>query len=63
VGLYLPHDLATAYQTSRNIVMLYRGSVVEAGDVALVVKHPYYPYTQFFTSSIPLASTERTWTT
>ena len=43
--------------------MLYRGSVVEAGDVALVVKHPYYPYTQFFTSSIPLASTERTWTT
>jgi peptide/nickel transport system ATP-binding protein len=61
--LYITHDLATAYQISDNIVVLYRGVVVEAGDVELVVKQPRHPYTQLLMSSIPLASAERTWTT
>jgi peptide/nickel transport system ATP-binding protein len=61
--VYITHDLATAYQISDNIVVLYRGSVVEAGDVELVVKKPSHPYTQLLMSSIPLASAERTWTT
>jgi len=61
--VYITHDLATAYQISDNIVVLYRGSVVEAGDVELVVKQPSHPYTQLLMSSIPLASAERTWTT
>jgi peptide/nickel transport system ATP-binding protein len=43
--------------------VLYRGAVVEAGDVELVVKQPHHPYTQLLMSSIPLASAERTWTT
>jgi peptide/nickel transport system ATP-binding protein len=61
--IYITHDLATAYQSSDNIVVLYRGSVVEAGDVELVVKQPQHPYTQLLIASIPLASAERTWTT
>jgi peptide/nickel transport system ATP-binding protein len=61
--IYITHDLATAYQISENIVVLYRGSVAEAGDVELVVKHPQHPYTQLLISSIPVASAERTWTT
>jgi len=61
--IYITHDLATAYQISDNIVVLYRGAVVEAGDVELVVKQPHHPYTQLLMSSIPLASAERTWTT
>jgi oligopeptide/dipeptide ABC transporter ATP-binding protein len=61
--LYITHDLATAYQISDNIVVLYRGSVVEAGAVDLVVKQPQHPYTQLLISSIPMASPERTWTT
>ena len=61
--IYITHDLATAYQISENIVVLYRGSVAEAGDVELVVKRPSHPYTQLLISSIPLASAERTWTT
>jgi peptide/nickel transport system ATP-binding protein len=59
--VYITHDLATAYQISDNIVVLYRGSVVEAGDVELVVKQPQHPYTQLLIASIPLASSERTW--
>jgi len=61
--LYITHDLATAYQISENIVVLYRGSVAEAGDVELVVKNPQHPYTRLLVSSIPVASAERTWTT
>ncbi|HSB69675.1 MAG TPA: ABC transporter ATP-binding protein [Candidatus Methylomirabilis sp.] len=61
--IYITHDLATAYQIGENIVVLYRGSVAEAGDVELVVKRPKHPYTQLLISSIPLASAERTWTT
>ncbi len=61
--VYITHDLATAYQISENIVVLYRGAVAEAGDVELVVKQPRHPYTQLLIASIPLASPERTWTT
>jgi len=43
--------------------VLYRGSVAEAGDVALVVKQPRHPYTQLLLSSIPQASAARTWMT
>jgi peptide/nickel transport system ATP-binding protein len=59
--VYITHDLATAYQISGNIVVLYRGAVVEAGDVELVVKRPQHPYTQLLIASVPLPSTERTW--
>jgi len=61
--VYITHDLATAYQISDTIVVLYRGSVVEIGDVELVVKRPQHPYTQLLLSSIPMASPERTWMT
>src|SRR5919199_3725376 len=44
--VYITHDLTTAYQISDNIIVLYRGSVAEAGDVEQVVKQPKHPYTQ-----------------
>jgi peptide/nickel transport system ATP-binding protein len=61
--IYITHDLATAYQISDNIIVLYRGTVVEAGAVDLVVKQPQHPYTQLLVSSVPMASPERTWST
>jgi peptide/nickel transport system ATP-binding protein len=60
--IYITHDLATAYQIAENIIVLYRGAVVEAGDVELVVKDPRHPYTRLLVGSIPLPGTERTWT-
>jgi peptide/nickel transport system ATP-binding protein len=59
--IYITHDLTTAYQVSDNIIVLYRGSVVEAGDVELVVKQPQHPYTQLLISSIPLPDPDRRW--
>ena len=59
--IYITHDLATAYQVADSIIVLYRASVVEAGDVELVVKSPKHPYTQLLIASIPRVSTERRW--
>ncbi len=59
--VYITHDLATAYQVSDNILVMYRACVAEAGDVERVVKHPQHPYTQLLISSIPKVSTTRDW--
>ena len=59
--VYITHDLATAYQISENIIVLYRGSVAEAGDVELVVRQPQHPYTRLLIGSMPLPSPERRW--
>ena len=61
--LYITHDLATAYQVADTILVLYRASVAEAGDVELVVKSPQHPYTQLLIGSIPRVSTVRDWAT
>ncbi len=59
--IYITHDLATAYQVADNIIVMYRASVAEAGDVELVVKAPEHPYTQLLIASVPQVSTERSW--
>ena len=59
--IYITHDLATAYQVSDNILVMYRACVAEAGAVERVVKHPQHPYTQLLISSIPKVSTTRDW--
>jgi oligopeptide/dipeptide ABC transporter ATP-binding protein len=59
--LYITHDLTTAYQLSQNVIVLYRGSVAEAGDVEKVVKQPAHPYTQMLIDSIPLPDPSHPW--
>ena len=59
--IYITHDLATAYQISDSIVVMYRAAVAEAGDVERVVKHPLHPYTRLLIGSIPQVSVTRDW--
>jgi peptide/nickel transport system ATP-binding protein len=59
--IYITHDLTTAYQLSETILMMYQGSVVEAGDVDLVIKEPQHPYTQLLIDSIPLPNPKLHW--
>jgi len=59
--IYITHDITTAYQISKNIIVMYAGSVAEAGDVEAVVRQPKHPYTQLLISSIPLPNPKRTW--
>jgi oligopeptide/dipeptide ABC transporter ATP-binding protein len=59
--VYITHDLTTAYQISENIVVLYRGSITEAGDVQRVVREPEHPYTRLLVGSIPLPDPDKPW--
>jgi oligopeptide/dipeptide ABC transporter ATP-binding protein len=59
--VYITHDLTTAYQVSDNVIVLYRGSVAEAGAVEEVIKRPLHPYTQLLVRSIPQPDPDRSW--
>ncbi|MBM3133962.1 MAG: ABC transporter ATP-binding protein [Chloroflexi bacterium] len=59
--IYITHDVTTAYQISSNVIVLYSGSIMEAGDVELVIKQPQHPYTKLLVSSIPLPDPHHRW--
>jgi len=59
--IYITHDLTTAYQLSENILMMYRGAVVELGAVDLWINDPQHPYTQLLVDSIPLPNPKLHW--
>ena len=59
--LYITHDLTTAYHVSDYIIILYRGSVMEAGDVETIIREPQHPYTQLLIDSIPWPDLKRPW--
>jgi peptide/nickel transport system ATP-binding protein len=59
--LYVTHDLTTAYQICENIIVMYRGAVVEAGAVDHVIRNPQHPYTQLLIDSIPKMHAVRDW--
>ena len=41
--IYITHDLTTAYHISKSIIVLYRGAVMEAGDVDSGDQEPAAP--------------------
>ncbi len=59
--IYITHDLITAYQISDNIIVLYRGSVAEAGEAEPIVQQPEHPYTRLLIGSIPQPDPDRSW--
>ena len=59
--IYITHDLTTAYHVAKSIVVLYRGAVMEAGDVDTVIKSPQHPYTRLLMDSIPWPDINRRW--
>ncbi len=59
--IYITHDLTTAYHIANSIVVLYRGAVMEAGDVEKVIKTPQHPYTRLLIDSIPWPNLDQRW--
>ena len=59
--IYITHDLTTAFHIANSIVVLYRGTVMEAGDVDKVIKTPQHPYTRLLVDSIPWPDLNRRW--
>lgn len=59
--VYITHDLTTAYQVCDHIIVMYSGSIVEAGSAEKVIRDPQHPYTQLLITSIPLVDQTRRW--
>ena len=59
--LYITHDLSTAYQIGDEIIVLYRGRVVERGNAQQVIDHPRHSYTQLLVNSIPIPDPDIRW--
>jgi peptide/nickel transport system ATP-binding protein len=59
--LYITHDLTTAYHIGAQIVVLYRGAVMEAGEVESLVQNPQHPYTRLLIDSVPWPDPARRW--
>ena len=59
--IYITHDLTTAYHVANAIVVLYRGTIVEAGDAESVIQNPQHPYTRLLVDSIPSPDLDTPW--
>ncbi|GAA3604800.1 ATP-binding cassette domain-containing protein [Nonomuraea rosea] len=51
--LYVTHDLATARHFARDIMVMYRGQIVERGPADDVILAPGHPYTQLLAEAAP----------
>lgn len=51
--LFITHDLSLAHYISDEAIILYRGSIMESGDIERVFQRPLHPYTQILMSSVP----------
>ncbi len=52
--VYVTHDLTTASQLCRTLVILYRGRTVEAGPAREIIVRPKHPYTRELVASVPV---------
>ncbi|MBO1331245.1 ABC transporter ATP-binding protein [Streptomyces sp. VRA16 Mangrove soil] len=57
--LYVTHDLATARHFAADVMVMYRGQIVERGPSDEVILRPRHPYTQLLASAAPGATGSR----
>jgi peptide/nickel transport system ATP-binding protein len=51
--LFITHDLATVKAIADEIVVMYKGRIVEQGSKSEILKPPHHDYTQLLLSSVP----------
>ena len=61
--LYITHDLSTALQISDELMIAWKGEVIERGDPEEVIANPRHPYTRLLISSVPMPDPRQRWGT
>jgi ABC-type oligopeptide transport system ATPase subunit len=61
--LYITHDLSTALQISDELMIAWKGEIVERGDPKEVIANPHHPYTRLLVNSVPLPDPRQRWAT
>ena len=57
--LYITHDLSTARYIGDEIMIMYKGQIIEIGDINEVIRNPLHPYTQALINAVPKIDFER----
>ncbi|WP_254846705.1 oligopeptide/dipeptide ABC transporter ATP-binding protein [Oceanobacillus sojae] len=51
--LFITHDLSVLRQVADEVIVIYRGKLVEKGKVEEIIDQPVHPYTKLLVSAIP----------
>jgi peptide/nickel transport system ATP-binding protein len=57
--IFITHDLGLAAERAENIVVMYRGKIVEAGSAREILSNPQHPYTQRLVAAAPSLASQR----
>ena len=57
--LFISHDIGVIAHIADRVIVMYRGSVVEEGQVRDVLHPPYHPYTELLLGSVPMIGKRR----
>jgi peptide/nickel transport system ATP-binding protein len=57
--LFITHDLGLAVERAEQLVVMYKGKVVEAGNAKEILANPLHPYTQRLVAAAPSLASRR----
>ena len=57
--IFITHDLGLAAERAKNIVVMYRGKIVESGPALEILQNPKHPYTQRLVAAAPSLASRR----
>ncbi|KQQ94498.1 ABC transporter ATP-binding protein [Leifsonia sp. Leaf325] len=57
--LFITHDLGLAAERAEQLVVMYKGKVVESGPSVKILKDPQHPYTQRLVAAAPSLASRR----
>ena len=57
--IFITHDLGLAAERAENIVVMYRGKIVESGPAREILTNPQHPYTQRLVAAAPSLASRR----
>jgi len=57
--IFITHDLGLAAERAKNIVVMYRGVIVESGPALEILQNPQHPYTQRLVAAAPSLASRR----